>query len=304
MIRPSAFSFNHETAKSNRFQNTSSQKTIHPLALSEFDRVVELLDNYGIQVQVFEDTLKAPDALFPNNWISHMPDQQITTFPMQATNRRIEVRPDIVEWLKSKSEPAEIIDLSTAAESDQFLEGTGSIVFDYTNKVAFACTSPRTSVKLFESYCHQIGFEAVSFESLDLYGHPIYHTNVMMAIADQYAIINLESIEHPVERIMIRKKIEQLGKELIEINHDQMNKFCGNVMQLQNREGESFLVMSQRAYNAFDSDQLRQIQAFDSLISVDVSTIEEFGGGGVRCMLAGLFMRAQSNPPNTKPVPF
>ena len=171
-----------------------------------------------------------------------------------------------------------------------FWRGTGSIVFDYTNKVAFACISSRTSVILFEKYCQLIGYEAISFESLDLYGHPVYHTNVMMAIADQYAIINLDSIEHPVERIMVRKKIEQLGKELIEINHVQMNDFCGNVMQLQNSEGESFLVMSERAYKAFKPDQLNLIEGYDSIISIDVSTIEEIGGGGVRCMLAGLFI--------------
>ena len=125
MIRPSAFSFNVETAKSNRFQNTSKEKSVHTRALAEFDRVVEILDNYGIQVQLFEDTLKAPDALFPNNWISHMPDQKITTFPMQASNRQIEVRPDIIKWLKSKSGTAEIIDLRTVAINDQFLEGNG-----------------------------------------------------------------------------------------------------------------------------------------------------------------------------------
>lgn len=291
MIRPTAFSFNPETADSNVFQQAKSDREWVKKVETEFNGVVEVLQNNNIPVYVFDDTKKqSPDALFPNNWLSHMPDGTVTIFSMKAVNRRKEVRPDLIDWLMDRNSSTQLIDLGPSIENNQFLEGTGSIVFDYSNRVAFASLSSRTSISLFESYCRQIDYEAISFQSLDLYGRPVYHTNVMMALAESYAIVNLESIENSLERLMLQKKIVQLGKEIITINHAQMMSFCGNVMELQNREGQSFLVMSSRAKKAFHLKQLQKMEQYSQFIEADVSTIEEIGGGGVRCMLAGLFV--------------
>jgi len=291
MIRPTAFSFNPETADSNVFQKAKGDHEWAQKVGKEFNGVVEVLQNNHIPVYVFDDTIQqSPDALFPNNWLSHMPDGTVTIFPMEAANRRKEVRPDLIDWLMDKSSSTQLIDLRPSIENNQFLEGTGSIVFDYSNRVAFASLSSRTSISLFESYCGEIDYEAISFQSLDLYGRPVYHTNVMMALAESYAIVNLESIENSLERLMLQKKIVQLGKEIITINHAQMMSFCGNVMELKNREGQSFLVMSSRAKKAFHLKQLQKMEQYSQFIEADVSTIEEIGGGGVRCMLAGLFV--------------
>jgi hypothetical protein len=290
MIRPANFGFNSETALSNHFQHKTTEKDVNAIVRKEFDEVLTVFSNHKIAFHVFDDQQEIlPDALFSNNWLAMLPTGEVTLFPMYHQNRRGEVRMDIVEWLFSKNQSLKLIDLSQQVLNNQFLEGTGSIVFDHFLKIAYACESMRTNLPLFEAYCQQINYRPISFESVDLYGNPIYHTNVMMSIGEKQVLVNLESIENPIERAMLKRSLQQGGRELIELSYAQMNSFCGNVLEVLNQDNEPCLIMSSRAFEAFTEDQLNQLQQFVHIVKVDVSTIEQVGGGGIRCMLTGLF---------------
>ncbi len=291
MIRPKVFGFNEETAKTNSFQRNVEADQLDQLVLQTFDEVVLTLESHGILVYVFDDKHGvSPDALFPNNWISQMPDGTVTIFSMATVKRQTEVQEDVVHFLLSRSGNSRLIDLRDKIQAGQYLEGTGSIVFDYDHKIAYANISRRTDATLFESYCKSIGYTPFSFGSFDLKGQLIYHTNVMMAITQHYAIVNLDSIENMLERLMLKNQLERTGKIIIEIKHDQTVNFAGNVMELCNADGESHLIISETAKAAFSGTQIAIIEKFSKMVTVDVSIIEQVGGGGVRCMLAGLFL--------------
>ncbi|MBI3133399.1 MAG: amidinotransferase [Bacteroidetes bacterium] len=290
MIRPKAFGYNNQTAASNLFQNQVTETGVALKAQLEFDNMVEKLRNARVAVHIFED-LQAdlPDSVFSNNWIAHLPDKRLTLFPMCTENRRAEVRPDIVDWLVQTGKCHEVIDLRGALENKQYLEGTGSIVFDYRTKVAYACESPRTNIALFELYCRRIGYKPVSFASVDLDGKPIYHTNVMMTLGDKFALVCLDSVADPVECKMLEIKLSESGRTVIPISWQQMNHFAGNCIEVLDRTNAPLLLMSKKAFSVLTADQKKQLEMYVAIHAFEIPVIETIGGGSVRCMITGIF---------------
>mgnify|MGYP001943186442 CR=1 FL=1 len=289
LIKPKHFGFNSQTAVSNHFQNNPDVENLNALVEKSFMDVLKIFDEVNISYHIFEDQEdSSPDAVFSNNWISTDPLGRVTLYPMCTENRRKEVRMDIVDWVQNKVKSTKLIDLTKEVEKQTFLEGTGSIIFDHFSKTAFACESIRTNMQLFESYCKEIGYKPVSFESLDLNGNPIYHTNVMLSIAENYCIINLDSIQNQLEKSFCKIALEKAGKTIISISYAQMNAFAANVLEVKNLQNESCLIMSKSAYNSLEIPQIKSIEKHSKIVVVDVAVFEEIGGGGIRCMLTGL----------------
>ncbi|MDJ1469186.1 arginine deiminase-related protein [Cytophagaceae bacterium DM2B3-1] len=293
MIRPVRFAFNEQTAESNAFQDataTEDPETIQSKALREFDMMVDNLRGFGIDVTVIEDTPDphTPDAIFPNNWISfHQAGSgTIYLYPMQAHNRRLERRMDIIEILKRRFHISQIVDLSHFESEDKFLEGTGSLVLDRDYRIAYACLSPRTHEELLKEFAQKMDYRVVSFHATDEHNKPIYHTNVIMCIGEQFAVICLECIQDEKERYHVRKTLEETNKEIIELSIEQVNRFAGNMLQLRSRKGERLLVMSTQAYQALLPDQLRRLEKYTQITYTNLNTIERNGGGSARCMIA------------------
>lgn len=287
MVRPVMFGFNEQTAGSNSFQNKAEKlpEEIQQEALKEFDHFTEKLKAAGINVTVFEDTTTphTPDSIFPNNWISFNGDA-IVLYPMLAPNRRLEKRKDIIEYFKHPT--SYLMDLSENEKENAFLEGTGSIVFDYENKLAFANISPRTSKTLLAELCNWLNYEPVTFRAVDASGKDIYHTNVLMCIGQGFAVLCNECIPDRNELKKLIKTIESTGREIIAINYEQMNSFAGNMYQLFNASGESFIVMSEQAYRSLKKEQVEQLEKYGTLLYAPLYTIEKYGGGSARCMMA------------------
>lgn len=295
MIEPAAFGFNAETAQNNYFQINSENAETQTKALQEFNNFVEKLRSKGINVITVKDTLEphTPDSIFPNNWISMHSDGTVVLYPMCAVNRRWERRNDILEILKRNFSVKEIIDLSASENDGKFLEGTGSMIFDHDNKLAYGSVSLRLDEKLFREFCEKFGFEPVVFHSYQTANNerlPIYHTNVMMCVADQFVVICLDCIDDETERVKVVNAIVNSGKEIIEISEEQMQQFAGNMLQVQNYEGKKFLVMSQSAYQSLTPEQILNIEKYSEIIYSDLKTIETNGGGSARCMLAEVFL--------------
>ena len=295
MIEPAAFGFNAETAQNNYFQINSENAETQTKALQEFNNFVEKLRSKGINVITVKDTLEphTPDSIFPNNWISMHQDGTVVLYPMCAVNRRWERRNDILEILKRNFSVKEIIDLSAPENDGKFLEGTGSMIFDHDNKIAYGSVSLRLDEKLFREFCEKFGFEPVVFHSYQTANNerlPIYHTNVMMCVADQFVVICLDCIDDETERVKVVNAIVNSGKEIIEISESQMQRFAGNMLQLQNPEGKKFLVMSLSAYQSLTPEQISNIEKYSEIIYSDLETIETNGGGSARCMLAEVFL--------------
>jgi hypothetical protein len=291
MIRPVQFTFNAETAVNNAFQS-SKDTNAQDAALKEFDDFVTLLSKNGIDVTVINDTPEphTPDSIFPNNWISFHTDGRIVLFPMFAINRRLERKPNVIEKLKSKFTIASQVDLSFYESKNIFLEGTGSMVLDRESKLAYACLSQRTDLTVLKDFCSKLGYTPVSFLATDANGFPIYHTNVMMCVADRFVVICLETIKNNVERKEVIAAIEKSGKELITITLDQMNHFAGNMLQVEDNKGKKFLVMSSQAFQSLHQDQLTKIERYNSILHSSLNTIERNGGGSARCMMAEIFL--------------
>ena len=295
MIEPAAFGFNAETAQNNYFQINSENAETQTKALQEFNNFVEKLRSKGINVITVKDTLEphTPDSIFPNNWISMHSDGTVVLYPMCAVNRRWERRNDILEILKRNFSVKEIIDLSAPENDGKFLEGTGSMIFDHDNKIAYGSVSLRLDEPLFREFCEKFGFEPVVFHSYQTANNerlPIYHTNVMMCVADQFVVICLDCIDDETERVNVVNAIVNSGKEIIEISESQMQQFAGNMLQVQNSEGKKFLVMSQSAYQSLTQEQISNIEKYSEIIYSDLETIETNGGGSARCMLAEVFL--------------
>jgi len=290
MIRPASFGFNFETAKTNFFQNQKKLDDVATKARIEFDAMVQKLKQAEIEVAVFDDIQHdLPDSVFSNNWMANFPTGNLTAFPMCTPNRRAEIRTDILDWIKEETKSSELIDLANHVVKNQFLEGTGSIVFDHQNKIAYACESTRTNVSLFESYCKQIDYSPISFQSFDLAGNLIYHTNVMMTIGNGFVLICLDSIQNLIERSMLQQKLQETNQRIIPISFQQMNQFAGNCIEVQNKKNDRYLLMSQTAFNVLTDEQKLEINKFCQILSFDIPTIETIGGGSVRCMITGLF---------------
>lgn len=295
MIEPAAFGFNAETAQNNYFQVNSENAETQNRALQEFNNFVEKLRSKGINVITVKDTLEphTPDSIFPNNWISMHQDGTVVLYPMCAVNRRWERRNDILEILKRNFSVKEIIDFSAPENDGKFLEGTGSMIFDHDNKLAYGSVSLRLDEQLFREFCEKFGFEPVVFHSYQTANNerlPIYHTNVMMCVADQFVVICLDCIDDETERVNVVNAIVNSRKEIIEISESQMQRFAGNMLQLQNPEGKKFLVMSLSAYQSLTPEQISNIEKYSEIIYSDLETIETNGGGSARCMLAEVFL--------------
>ena len=294
MIEPVAFGFNEQTAVNNYFQ-VQQEGNVQDNALKEFNDFVEKLRAKDINVITIKDTLdpKTPDSIFPNNWVSFHADGKVVLYPMFAENRRLERRDDIINQIKEQFEVTEVIDYSGAEKDNLFLEGTGSMIFDHDNKLAYGSVSLRLDEGLFRKFCSEFGFQPVVFHSYQTAGEerlPIYHTNVMMCVADQFVVICLDCIDDESERNNVIETIKNSGKELIEISEDQMQNFAGNMLQVHNKSGEKFLVMSQSAYKSLNRGQVSAIEKYCEIIYSDLEVIETNGGGSARCMLAEVFL--------------
>lgn len=292
MIRPVNFSFNAETAVNNAFQVAGAAEQAQEKAQQEFDRFVGLLQQNGIDVTVINDSPEpyTPDSIFPNNWVSFHEDGRVVLYPMFAPNRRAERKPGVLTTIFKRFSHSTIIDLTEAEKENRFLEGTGSMVLDRENKITYACLSPRTEKNLVEDFAEKLGYTAVCFRSVDKNGQEIYHTNVMMCIADRYAVICMDSIPDASEKQLVKDTIKNTGKQLITISLDQMNSFAGNMLQVRNAAGQTFLVMSSQAYHSLTPEQISQLESFNPILHSDLRTIETNGGGSARCMMAEIFL--------------
>lgn len=288
MIRPVNFSFNAETAVNNAFQSASSDNKQQEKALAEFEGLVKILRDNNVDVTVVNDTPEpyTPDSIFPNNWVSFHQDGVVCLYPMYAVNRRQERKPGVLQELGHKFELSTTLDFSPYEQEGLFLEGTGSMVLDRDNKIAYACLSPRTDKKVLQDFCEKMGYTPVVFTSVDGQGLPIYHTNVMMCVADKYVVVCLDSLPVAAERKLLSATIEGSGKEIIEITPEQMNHFAGNMLQVHNDKNEKLLVMSTQAYQSLTPAQVERLRSFNRIIHAPLTTIETNGGGSARCMLA------------------
>jgi hypothetical protein len=297
MIRPNNFGFNEETANDNHYQNKEFfESNSNKNAQKEFDNMVNNLKQNGISVHVFQDDdiNYTPDSIFPNNWISFHENGDIGLYPMYAKNRRLERRPEVLEFLEEQGFRIEnIVDYSGAESENKFLEGTGSMILDRENRIAYCSISNRSNEDLFIDFCEDFEFTPVLFNSFQSVGDerlPIYHTNVMMCVTMSYVIICLDSIDDKKQRKNVCEFIKKSEKELINISENQVEKFAGNMLELLNGKGESVLVMSKSAENSLSENQKNTITNYSKIISSDINTIELCGGGSARCMMAEIFL--------------
>lgn len=298
MVQPISFYYNEETAINNFFQKEPErdEDVVQALALKEFNSFVEKLRNHGVEVIVVKDTKaeNTPDSVFPNNWFSTHENGAVILYPMFAENRRKERRDDLREILQQNGfEIDRIEDLSASEDNDLFLEGTGSMIFDHDNQIVYAAISPRTDKDLVLKWCEKMDHTPLMFtasQTVNDERSPIYHTNVMLTIADNYAVVCLESIDDEQERARLIESFDKTGKEIIEITEKQMHSFAGNMLQVSSKQGEKYLVMSQQAFNSLEEEQIQRLENYNNLITVAIPTIEKLGGGSARCMMAEIFL--------------
>lgn len=307
MIRPHNFGFNEQTAKTNKFQKKTNF-SVNSQALKEFNNAVETLRVNGINVFVFDDLkeVETPDSIFPNNWISFHSDGTIVVYPMLALNRRNERRADIISNLSNiyGFSCSRVIDLTSYENENKFLEGTGSLVLDRENMIAYSCLSERTNEEVLKKFCSGMKYKPVKFHSYDESGFPIYHTNVMMALGQKFAMICLDSIKDEEEKKAVISTIKGSGKTIIDLTFKQMLNFAGNALELLDSNGNKKLVISKKAMNCLSDQQKMEIEKHCDIISIDVSTIEECGGGSIRCMLAEIFLPQKKGIKTTAKSPF
>ena len=292
MIRPSAFGYNVETAANNVFQHVpqSGEDVIQSSAAAEFDGFVALLRSEGVDVEVIGDTSSPvkPDAIFPNNWVSFHDDATVVTYPMYSKMRRQERRDDVINQLALKFKVDMSIHFESFEEGGKFLEGTGSMVLDRENKVAYACISERTDPVVFREWCERMGYEPVSFRAVSN-GQAIYHTNVMMAIGSKIAVVCLECLPDVHERQLLKEALSR-HHVVLEITDAQVQSFAGNMLALQNLKGEELMVMSASALQSLTVDQKAEIARYCRIVASPIPTIEDIGGGSARCMIAEIFL--------------
>lgn len=295
MVSPDHFGFNPETAKSNLFQHqvSETESVIQQKAQREFEDSVKKLKSEDLNILTLTSPNQiTPDAVFPNNWFSHHSDGKLVIYPMLAPNRRSERQTEKLKQLLSQkgAKNLQVIDLTQDEKSGKILEGTGSLVLDRKNKVAFAMESPRTIKEEFEKWCQIMDYRGVLFHSYDKEGFPIYHTNVTMSIGSKYAVICLDSIKNIPEREIVSAALHDLDKEVIELSIEQIYQYCGNTLQVVDEKGNSKIIMSQTAKNGFSSNQLKTLEKYGKIVTIDIPLIETVGGGSARCMLAEVFL--------------
>lgn len=302
MIRPVNFRMNEQTMVNNYYQKASEHvlpDTVNAKAQKEFDDFVNKLQNVGVQVIVVQDELEpdTPDAVFPNNWISFHEDGSVALYPMFAENRRLERREDVLDILEQHGFVINnLVDYTSAEEAHLFLEGTGSMVLDRVNQKAYCALSPRSDEELFIEFCEDFEYTPVIFsatQTINGQRKPIYHTNVMMCIGETFAVICLDSIDDKAERKNVVSHLKQDGKEVIAITEHQLNSFAGNMLQVQGANGESYLVMSETAYDSLAPNQIEALKKHTQILKSTLNTIETCGGGSARCMMAEVFLPKQ-----------
>ena len=292
MIRPARFESNPQTAASNRFQGKTdaSPDEQQESALVQFDDLVSDLGANGIEAIVVEDTSEphTPDSIFPNNWVSFHADGRVVLYPMEADNRRTERRMDIVESLDTTYgfQVSEVVDLSHHEQAGHFLEGTGSMVLDRVNRIAYACLSARTQLDVLGDFAQRLEYDIVAFDAVDRDGVPIYHTNVLMNVGEKLAVICDRAIARDDQRAAVLRRLQETGHDVVSLNYDQLDAFAGNMLELRNKNGDRLLAMSQRAYDSLDKKQQRKLRDNGSIITTVIDDIEYSAGGSVRCMLA------------------
>lgn len=293
MIRPVNFAFNEQTAESNAFQDVKAKSLTSSItqadALNEFDGMVSQLRSAGVNVMVYDDTLEpyTPDSIFPNNWVSFHHSGKVCLYPMQAENRRLERRSDIIDDLRKKFHVEVVLDFTHFEKEGKYLEGTGSMVLDRMNRIAYACLSPRTNSDVLDAWAKQMnGYQLVKFTSVDGQGKEVYHTNVVMCIGDTFAVVCLASIPDLDERLKVKESLESSGKNIIEISLEQMNQFAGNMLLVKTQKGNHLLVMSTTAFNSLNHAQRVELEEYADIQHFDLSMIENCGGGSARCMMA------------------
>jgi len=297
MIEPVAFRYNEETAKNNYYQKELESVPVGDIqmrALKEFNEFVEKLEQKGVHIHVIQDTITpdTPDSIFPNNWVSFHQDGRVALYPMCAENRRKERRPDILDKLRAKNfNITSVIDLSVYESEDVFLEGTGSMILDRQNKICYAAISIRTDKEIALKFCSEFDYDLMSFTAYQTHNGerlPIYHTNVMMCVADRYVVICLDAIDDLEERKMLIDCFEKTEKEVIDISEEQKHEFAGNMLQV--RGHEPYLVMSTSAYKSLNEEQLKKIEKFNPIIHSELNTVQACGGGSARCMMVEVFL--------------
>lgn len=289
LIRPHHFRPNPQTAADNAFQSVAD----HDVSREAYDactRVAEVLREAGVRVHVFDDESDAhPDSVFPNNWFSTHAGGRVAIYPMYAPNRRGERRQDVIEMLKAQYRVQEVIDYSGLEPDDLFLEGTGAMVLDHVSRIAYAVRSRRCDPVLVERFCTVFGYEPVVFDAVDPDGVPIYHTNVMMCIGTDVALIGLDAIVGDERRAQIAHRIRETGRTLVALSAEQVAAFAGNALELRGRDGERLLVISETGHRSLSAEQLELLSRSCRVLPVDVAPIE-LAGGSVRCMLAGIHL--------------
>tara|TARA_B100000524_G_scaffold5523_1_gene3677 strand:- start:10593 stop:11540 length:948 start_codon:yes stop_codon:yes gene_type:complete len=303
MVKPHGFDYNKQTAEDNHFQKGGtglSSAEIKRAALNEFEAFVKKISAKGIEVIVYDDlaTKATPDAVFPNNWFSTHKDGTVYLYPMFANNRRKERRQEVLDLLTQEQGFSidRIIDWSKYEDVGLFLEGTGSMILDRTNNIIYAALSERTSEELVKQYAQEIDSELVAFRSYHNAKQKevlIYHTNVMLCVAEDYCVICLECITDLTERKTVMDSLKKTNKAIVELSLGQLDHFAGNMLEAKNKANESFLIMSSKAYHSITSDQIAQIQQHSKIIHAPLTTIENYGGGSARCMLAEIFLPRQ-----------
>lgn len=298
MIRPHCFRLNAQTARDNGFQVSApkvSEAELSKRAYDEVTEAVELLRREGVEVNLFEDSRDdRPDAVFPNNWFSTHPGGHVAVYPMYSQNRRIERRQDVLEMLKMRYRVQDIIDYSGLEQDALFLEGTGAMVLDHVERVAYAARSKRTSEVLLERFCTHFNYEPMVFDAHDADGLPIYHTNVLMCIGTDVALIGLDTILDAGRREDLRKRLAQSGRDVIDLSHEQIANFTGNAIELQGKDSR-LLAMSRRACDALSPEQRDRIEVHLKILPLDIPTIE-MAGGSVRCTIAGIHLSPRPKP--------
>jgi hypothetical protein len=297
MVRPASFGYNAETAANNVFQTNLalSKDEVQEKVLEEFDIFVHILRENGVEVIVVQDTPEPakPDAIFPNNWFCTLQDGTVAVFPMYAPNRRIEKRDDMLQTLTELYTTRDVEDWSEYEAESLFLEGTGSMIIDHVHKLIYACLSPRTSETVLDKFAYAHGYKPITFYSRDENGVEVYHTNVIMSIGETYAVICLESVREEAERIALSQRLITTGHEVIPITLAQVHAYAGNMLQVQNKHGKKFTVLSRQAFNSLTTEQREILGIHSNLLPIDITTIETIGGGSVRCMMAEIFLAKQ-----------
>jgi len=292
MIRPVRFESNPMTAESNRFQGKTgaSPEARQEAALKEFDNLVVRLRDEGVDVVVVDDTAEphTPDSIFPNNWISFHADGRVVLYPMEAQNRRTERRMDVIERLDSKLgyTVREIVDLSHHEIEEHYLEGTGSMVLDRVNRVAYACLSSRTQLDVLGDFAQRMGYDVVAFDAVDRDGAAIYRTNVLMNVGEELAVLCDEAILREEQRTAVLQRLQETGHQVMSLNYDQLEAFAGNMLELRTKEGERLVVMSQQAFDSLTDEEQSLLQKNGKVLSAAIDEIEASAGRSVRCMLA------------------